>query len=168
MSKQVKVSGKEFLVEFGDEDKMGGGLNGEAFGWDVSRLSDKLYHVIKDHRSYEVEVCEAIDGKRQLKVNGTLYETETIDHFDALLKKLGMEKGKAGKVNELKAPMPGLVLSIDVKPGDVLKKGDRVLVLEAMKMENVIKAPADVTVASVEVEKGKTVDKNAVMVRFVG
>ena len=77
-----------------------------------------------------------------------------------------MEKGGAGKVNELKAPMPGLVLEINVKPGDELQKGDRVLVLEAMKMENVIKAPADATVASIEVEKGKTVDKNQVMIRF--
>lgn len=166
MSKRVKVSGTEFLVEFEGENKTAGTLNGSAFKWDVSKISDTMYHVIKDHRSYNVEVLDSAEGKRQLKVNGNIYETETIDQFEALLKQLGMEKKGAGKVNELKAPMPGLVLSIDVKAGDVLKKGDRVLVLEAMKMENVIKAPADVTVASVEVEKGKTVEKNQVMVRF--
>ncbi|MBI1289360.1 MAG: acetyl-CoA carboxylase biotin carboxyl carrier protein subunit [Flavobacteriales bacterium] len=166
MSKRVKVSDSEFLVEFEDEKKASGQLNGKPFGWDVSRISENVYHVIKDHRSYNVELLGKADGKQRIKVNGNLYEAETIDKFDALLKSLGMEKGGAGKVNELKAPMPGLVLQIDVKPGDALKKGDRVLVLEAMKMENVIKAPADVTVASVEVEKGKTVDKNQVMVRF--
>jgi len=166
MGKRVKVSGSEFLIEFEGENKGNGTHNAKPFVWDVSKISDNFYHVIKDNRSFNVEILEAIDGKRPIKVNGNMYETETIDKFDELLKKLGMEKGGAGKVNELKAPMPGLVLEINVKPGDQLQKGDRVLVLEAMKMENVIKAPADVTVASIEIEKGKTVDKNQVMVRF--
>lgn len=166
MGKRVKISDSEFLVDFEGDSKESGTINGKPFEWDVSKISDTLYHIIKDHRSYNVEVLPEVDGKRSIKVNGNIYETESIDKFDELLKSLGMEKGGAGKVNELKAPMPGLVLEIDVKPGDQLQKGDRVLVLEAMKMENVIKAPADVTVASVEVEKGKTVEKNQVMIRF--
>ena len=166
MSVRVKVSDKEFEVDFLNDIKTEGTLNGKQFDWDVSQISERVYHIIKDNRSYNVELLDEVDGNRRIKVNGTIYETQTIDKFDELLKSLGMEKGRVSKVNELKAPMPGLVLSIDVKPGDVLQKGDRVLVLEAMKMENVIKAPADVTVASVEVEKGKTVDKNQVMVRF--
>lgn len=166
MDKRVKVSDSEFLIDFDGEEKRSGTLNGKRFDWDVSKVSDNLYHVIKDHRSFNVEILADVEGKRQIKVNDTIYETETINKFDELLKSLGMEKGGAGIVNELKAPMPGLVLDIDVKPGDQLQKGDRILVLEAMKMENVIKAPADVTIASIEVEKGKTVDKNQVMVRF--
>ncbi|MCF8463318.1 MAG: acetyl-CoA carboxylase biotin carboxyl carrier protein subunit [Flavobacteriales bacterium] len=166
MGKRVKVSESEFLTEFEDEKKTNGTINNHQFSWNVSKIADNRFHVIKDKRSFNVEVLPAIDGKSQIKVNGTVYETETIGKFDELLKRLGMEKGGAGKVNELKAPMPGLVLEISVKSGEQLKKGDRVLVLEAMKMENVIKAPADVTVASVEVEKGKTVEKNQVMVRF--
>ncbi|MFM1876706.1 MAG: hypothetical protein RL266_2443 [Bacteroidota bacterium] len=166
MSTRVKVSGKEFQVDFFDDLRQEGALNGEDFRWDVSKISDRVYHIIKDNRSYNVEVLETVDDTQRIKVNGTIYETQTIDRFDELLKSLGMEKGGGSKVNELKAPMPGLVLQIAVKAGDALKKGDRVLVLEAMKMENVIKSPADVTVASVEVEKGQTVDKNQVMVRF--
>jgi biotin carboxyl carrier protein len=142
-------------------------LNGKAFSLDVSRLDENIYHIIKGARSYRVEVLEPADGKSRLKVNGTIYETETIDKFDELLKSLGMEKGGGSKVNELKAPMPGLVLEISVAVGAELKKGDRVMVLEAMKMENVIKAPADVTVSSIEVKEGETVEKNQVMVRFV-
>ncbi len=166
MSTRVKVSDKDFEVIFEDDAKTAGTVNGKSFNWDVSKLDENLYHIIKDNCSYRVEVLELADGKTRLKVNGTIYEAETIDKFDALLKSMGMEKGGAGKVNELKAPMPGLVLDIHVNPGDSIQKGDRVLVLEAMKMENVIKAPADATVASIEVEKGKTVDKNQVMVRF--
>jgi biotin carboxyl carrier protein len=166
MSTRVKVSDKEFEVIFENDSKLNGSVNGASFDWDVSRLADNLFSIIKDNRSYNVEVLEPAEGKTRLKVNGNLYETETIDKFDELLKSLGMEKGGVGKVNELKAPMPGLVLEIAVSAGDQVQKGDRVLVLEAMKMENVIKAPADATVAAVEVEQGKTVEKNQVMVRF--
>lgn len=166
MSKRVKISESEFLIDFEAESKKNGTLNGKPFKWCVSQISDSLYHVIKDNQCFNVEVLPELDGKQPIKVNGNIYEAKTIDKFDELLKSLGMEKGGSGKVNELKAPMPGLVLEIDVKAGDQLQKGDRVLVLEAMKMENVIKAPADVTVASIEIEKGNTVEKNQVMVRF--
>lgn len=165
MGKQVKVSGKDFLIDLNDDGR-GGQLNGKAFEWNVSRVTENVYHVLRENRSYTVELLDSAEGKALMKVNGNVYETEVVDKFDALLKSLGMEKGGGSKVNDLKAPMPGLVLKVEVAVGDSLKKGDRVLVLEAMKMENVIKAPSDATVASVEVEQGNTVDKNQVMVRF--
>jgi biotin carboxyl carrier protein len=71
--------------------------------------------------------------------------------------------GKAGAV-AVKAPMPGNVIKVNVKPGDAVKKGDVLVVLEAMKMENDICAPADGTVASVEAAKGSTVETDAVLV----
>jgi biotin carboxyl carrier protein len=60
--------------------------------------------------------------------------------------------------------MPGLVLKVLVKDGDVIKKGDNILVLEAMKMENSIKAPADATIKSVKIIAGDKVEKNQVMI----
>lgn len=165
MSKRVKVTGRDFFIQL-NEEQTGGVLNGKTFDWDVSQVSESMYHVLKDGRSYNVEVLAPVDGISPIKVNGNVYEAETIDKFDELLKSLGMEKGGAGKVNDLKAPMPGLVLKVEVSVGADVKKGDRMLVLEAMKMENVIKAPADAKVASVEVKEGTTVEKNQVMVRF--
>ena len=111
-------------------------------------------------------MLEAVEGAKQIKINGNTYGATVVDKFDELLKKMGFQNGAAGKVSEVKAPMPGLVLDVAVIVGGVVQKGDRVLVLEAMKMENVIKSPADGTIASVEVEKGDTVEKNEVMVRF--
>jgi acetyl/propionyl-CoA carboxylase alpha subunit len=166
MSTRIKVSNKEFEVIFSDETRLAGTSGGNAFSWDVSKISDSVFHLIKDGRSFNVEVLEPSEGFTRLKINGAVYGTETIDQFDELLKSLGMEKGGASKVNDLKAPMPGLVIEVSVQVGDTLKKGDRILVLEAMKMENVIKAPAEVTVSSVEVNEGATVEKNQVMVRF--
>ena len=71
--------------------------------------------------------------------------------------------GKAGAV-AIKAPMPGNINKVNVKPGDAVKKGDVLVVLEAMKMENDVCAPEDGTVASVEVVKGATVETDAVLV----
>lgn len=71
--------------------------------------------------------------------------------------------GKAGSVS-VKAPMPGNIMKVNVKPGDAVKKGDVLLVLEAMKMENDVCSPEDGTVASVEVAKGATVETDALLV----
>lgn len=70
--------------------------------------------------------------------------------------------GVAGAVS-VKAPMPGNIIKVNVKPGDAVKKGDVLVVLEAMKMENDICAPEDGTVASVETSKGATVETDAVL-----
>lgn len=72
-------------------------------------------------------------------------------------------KGSAGAV-AVKAPMPGNIMKINAKVGNAVKKGDVLVVLEAMKMENDICAPADGTVASVEVSQGATVETDAVLV----
>ena len=72
-------------------------------------------------------------------------------------------KANAGAV-AVKAPMPGNIMKINVKAGDAVKKGDVLVVLEAMKMENDICAPADGTVASVEVSQGATVETDATLV----
>jgi len=71
--------------------------------------------------------------------------------------------GKAGSVS-VKAPMPGTIIKINVKPGDAVKRGDVVCVLEAMKMENDITAPEDGVVASVETTQGASVATDAVLV----
>ena len=70
------------------------------------------------------------------------------------------------KVNEVKAPMPGMVLNILVQEGAEVKKGDALLVLEAMKMENIIKSPCDGTVKRVAATKGTAVEKNQLLIQF--
>jgi biotin carboxyl carrier protein len=88
------------------------------------------------------------------------------DQFDELLHQLGMDSQNTSKIAELKAPMPGLVLRILASEGDEVMKGGNLLVLEAMKMENIIKAPADVVIKSIRVIAGDKVEKNQVMIIF--
>jgi biotin carboxyl carrier protein len=77
-----------------------------------------------------------------------------------------MDAGSAQKVGDLKAPMPGLVVDIPVKEGDVVKKGDTLVILEAMKMENALKAVGDAVVKKINVKKGQAVDKNTLLVQM--
>jgi biotin carboxyl carrier protein len=77
-----------------------------------------------------------------------------------------MSNGASAKIKELKAPMPGLVIDVRVKENDSVKKGDPLVILEAMKMENIIKSPADLIVKKVNIKKVNVIEKNQIMISF--
>lgn len=149
-------------------DAQGVTLNDQPFAWDLSKLGERTWHVIRNDQSYSVEVLsvEAATKTVRLKIKGTIHEVQVKDRFDLLLEKMGMSNAAAGKVNDIKAPMPGLIVGISVEPGAAVQKGDTVLILEAMKMENVIKAPGDGTVKTIKVQQGDRVEKGQVLVEF--
>ena len=97
--------------------------------------------MIQNYRSYNVEVVNANHDEKifELKVNGNNYSVQLKDQYDELLHRLGMDATSSKKVNDLKAPMPGLVTAICVEEGQAVKKGDVLVTLEAMKMENTLK-----------------------------
>lgn len=143
-------------------------LNGQPFAWDVSALGDGRYHVLHNGNSYNAELVSADYAAKNfvLKINGQRVELQAKDRFDQLLDRMGLSSTAATKVNELKAPMPGLIVDIRVQPGATVQKGDPLLVLEAMKMENILKAPADGTISSIKVELRANVTKGQVLVQF--
>lgn len=144
-------------------------LNNQAFAWDVADLGAGRFHILHEGRSYNAEVVSADYAAKTivLKVNGQRIELQAKDRFDLLLERLGMSNAAAVKVNELKAPMPGLIVDVRVQPGQAVQKGDALLVLEAMKMENILKAPADGIVGSIKVNLRDNVQKGQVLVQFV-
>lgn len=143
-------------------------VNGQEFKADLQEISGNQFHLIYNHKSIKVEILSMDDSRKlcTIRVNGNEYTTELSDQFDELLHKLGMDNLNTHKVAELKAPMPGLVLKVLVNEGEEVKKGASLLVLEAMKMENIIKSPADLIIKSVKVTPGDKVEKNAVMLTF--
>ncbi len=113
--------------------------------------------------------CIGIDKTNKtvtLLYNNQKYSAKITDPMDELLKSMGLENALVQKISEVKAPMPGLVLDVLVSPGDSVEIGQKILVLEAMKMENAIKSPTAGIVASVNVSQGQAVDKNYVLIRF--
>lgn len=163
---RIKINDQD---DFHLEENSGSFLvNGETLSPDIVQLGEGCFHVLFRGRSFNVEVIRMDPAARsgQLKVNGRLYGFSASDHFDELLEKLGMAGAAAHKVNDLKAPMPGMVLKILVNPGQEVSKGDSLLVLEAMKMENIIKSPGDGVVREVNVKSGESVEKSQVLIRF--
>lgn len=139
-----------------------------VFDGDVVRISERLYHVIWKNRSFNVEVAEGNMAEKTFKllINGQPYETSVKDQFALLLEGLGMQGTAARKINNLKAPMPGLIQSVAVEPGQEVHKGDTLLVLVAMKMENMIKSTGDGIVKNLKIIPGEIVEKNQVLIEF--
>jgi acetyl/propionyl-CoA carboxylase alpha subunit len=143
-------------------------VNQEIFNGDIVRLSESRYHIIWNNKSYNVELLEAnvVEKTFHILINGRRYTTIAKDEIDILLEGMGMQAKAVQKINHVKAPMPGLIQSVSVEEGDQVSKGDTLLVLVAMKMENIIKASGDGIVKSLKVSAGETVEKNQVMLEF--
>jgi len=158
-------NGTELPVELREE---GAVIDGADLSYDIQHIDANRYHLILDGRSYNAELLDHDVRERSFtwSINGNKVEVRMEDEFDLLLKSMGIDKDSANKIDEIKAPMPGLVLEVLVKEGDEIKEGDPLLILEAMKMENVIKSPCDASVSEIPVSVQQKIDKNAVLVRF--
>lgn len=143
-------------------------VDGAEFHWDKMKIQEGYFHILHQNKSYRAEVVSADKSTKTFtfKINGKIYVVDIKDKFDLLLEKMGINSAAAGRVNHIKAPMPGLIIDLKVKVGDVVKLGDQLLILEAMKMENVLKSQGEGTVKSVRVKKGDTVEKGQVLVEF--
>ncbi|MEO8760284.1 MAG: acetyl-CoA carboxylase biotin carboxyl carrier protein subunit [Bacteroidia bacterium] len=143
-------------------------LDGKNIAFDMIEINKTNFNVIKDNKSYNVEIVNhnVAEKSFQIKVNQTLYNLTVKDKYDELLHQLGLDKAMVSKVSNIKAPMPGLVLNILVEDGQEIKKGDALIVLEAMKMENILKSPADGKVKKIAVKKGIAVEKGQILIEF--
>lgn len=143
-------------------------VNKQSITCDLKWMGDRKIHLIQGARSLEAELL-AIDLETKTLQIRLGHKTTTLhlkDRFDLLLDKMGMNSTGTSSLKEIKAPMPGLILDLKVAPGDLVKKGDVVLILEAMKMENSIKSPGDGLVKAVKVSLKQSVEKNQVLIQF--
>jgi biotin carboxyl carrier protein len=151
-------------------DKIENGLsiNGDKVKADIKTLNLSNWHIINDFKSYNAELVNfnSADKTAEIKINNNTYKVTARDQFDELLEKLGLSNLNSAKISELKAPMPGMVLKVFVTPGSEVKKGDNLFILEAMKMENIIKSPDDVTIKAVKITAGDKVEKGQVLLQF--
>lgn len=155
---EVKVNG-EWSFQMGPET---------LENYDQARLTPETFHVIHEAHSYSVQILEAdINAKTyKVSVDGKPYSVSISNPLDQLITTMGFELGSSRNVSQIEAPMPGLILDIPVSEGDEVKEGDALVVLEAMKMENVILSPRDGVIGKIAVEKGAAVDKKSLLIEF--
>lgn len=162
---EIIFGNKNFRVEQTTEE----GLliiNSQHKKIDALQLSENTYHLLIDGKSYTVEVVNKDAIAPEFKVNGKSYKPKVKTETDLLLERLGMNIKTKKEVKELKAPMPGLIVEYRVEIGQKVNEGDPLVVLEAMKMENILKAPNGATIKSIDAQKGDAIEKNQVLITF--
>jgi biotin carboxyl carrier protein len=166
----VSVNGKEAIkTDLKIKGNNFEGTLGEAFvKGDLIKINEFQYHLLHNGNSYNIELIKSDPEEKTMliKINTLRYELKLKDKYDELLHQLGLDNLTVKQVSDVKAPMPGMVLNILVKEGDSVKKGDALLVLEAMKMENIIKASGDAVIKKITAVKGTAVEKNQLLIQF--
>lgn len=142
--------------------------DGQITSLDIQEVSSTKFHVLKENCSFKAEIITSDFLKKNytVKINSNIYEIDISNQLDLLIQEMGLSLGSAQIINDIKAPMPGLILDVLVQVGDTVKEGDYLIVLEAMKMENTLTALGDGVVKSVSVIKGEKVEKNQLLIEI--
>ena len=145
-----------------------GKLDGVEYEWDLLTLENNSFHIIRDNQSYRAAVISINHEEKTMliNVNGNDYEISIKDKYDLLLQQMGISIKSAAQINNFKAPMPGLIREVMIIAGAEVAKGDILLILEAMKMENALKSPRDGKIKKVSISVGNAVEKGQILVEF--
>ena len=139
-------------------------MNGKPLNVDFIKLADGIdYSLLLDHVSYKMIIEERM-GTYQVHVHGHTYPVFVQSEREKQLEAVITEKVMDAGIEEVKAPMPGLVVEVEVSAGDAVTKGSGLVIVEAMKMENELISTVDGVVKEVRVQKGDTVEKEHVLV----
>lgn len=135
---------------------------------DSIETSPNQYHILKDHKTVQSRLIDSNFNEKhyQIEVNNNMYNVTISDELDMLIDQMGFATSASKQINKIEAPMPGLILELNVSVGDEVKENDSLLILEAMKMENVITSPRDGIIKDIQIKKGDTVDKNSLLIEF--
>lgn len=137
---------------------------GSVIKWD----DERFFTLTFNGKDFFGEILEekSEDHKLKIKINHRVFEVRKKGELDDLIAALGLDVPKIRKLKELQAPMPGRIVNIAVRIGQVLEVGDEILSLEAMKMENVLKAEGVGTVKAIHIATNDVVDKGSVLIEF--
>jgi acetyl/propionyl-CoA carboxylase alpha subunit len=132
--------------------------------WDDHRFFSLVHNGVTFHGEVMNEDLE--NNSLRLKINHRVFEVKKKGPLDELIASMGLDKPKIRVLKELVAPMPGRIVNIAVEIGQKLEVGDEILSLEAMKMENVLKAEGVGKVKSIGIAQGEVVEKGSVLIEF--
>ena len=157
----TNVEGKQFLVEIIDEKHVS--VDGKVYEVDFETVSGQpVYSLIVDGKSHEGYAAQDEDSW-QVLLHGRLYPVSVEDEREKRLRSAaGGGVAETGEFH-LRAPMPGLIVAIPIEEGQSVKKGQVMLILESMKMQNELKAPRDGIIGRVRVKPGESVEQKQIL-----
>ena len=155
---KVKVNG-DFEYTLTDQD---------ILSFDALQVSNTKYHILQQNTSYNAEILDSDFRNKSynVKINNTTYTINIFNALDSLIDTMGFATSATKLVDAIMAPMPGLILEINVEIGQEVKENDTLLILEAMKMENIITSPRDGVIKSISIKPGNAVEKNNILIEF--
>ncbi len=136
---------------------------------DIQKINPYLFHILLKDNSFNIRILkqDKIAKTFEVMINTKIVTIALKDSTDLLLERLNLQNCSSINTDKtLKAPMPGLVLEIAVKAGDKVIKGQKLIILEAMKMENVLEASKEGIIKIIHIEKNTNVEKNAELITF--
>ncbi len=144
--------------------------NGSNPALSMVPVDENTLSIIFNNKVYEV-TCESADINSkdfQLRVNGAFHSVNLHDELDILIREMGMKIVSKRVSDNIISPMPGLLRQVNVQVGDTLEAGQAVLILEAMKMENILKAAGNGIVKEIHASPGQTVEKGQLLITIEG
>jgi len=166
MKYEVVVGDNTYIIEVDEDHRII--FDDEVVDIDFTRIGDHgLHSMIVEDQSFEALVEQVDSAHWQVFMEGKLYEVEVYEEsIRRLQKRTALGADDSGEL-VVRAPMPGLVLSIAVSEGQEIESGDTVVILESMKMENELKAPRGGVIDRIEIEPGQSVEQNQVLIVIV-
>jgi biotin carboxyl carrier protein len=162
MKYYTTVNGREYIIEIDHDNELT--LDGQKYTVDFQQLAEGgVLSLLLNNRSIEA-LAEERDEAWEVLIRGELYSVKVQDERAYRLSKA---RGSAATITGdviIKSPMPGLILDVLVKEGQSVKKGDKVVILESMKMENELRSPRDGMIIHVQAAKGASVEKDQSLV----
>lgn len=165
----LHINGKEFKAEYPDKDSREILINGKIYNVELLKkyahnifsfaVNQKILQVSWDYREYD---------NNYLIVDGFTHEVEITDETKKLLKQFLLNSDDVSDANHarIKAPMPGMIIKIPVAEEQYVNKGDKIIIIEAMKMENAISAPMSGTIRHIKAKEGVAVEKDSLLMEI--
>jgi biotin carboxyl carrier protein len=160
MKYEAEIDGRRMTVELEERDgRVTAKIDQRAYDLEVLRPEEGVYLISDGARVFEASVSGVGPESLRVEIGNRAFTANIIDRKH---RRASAEHGDQGR-QQLVAPMPGKVVRVLVKPGDEVKSGQGVVVVEAMKMQNEIKSPKTGRVVEVRVSEGATVNANQVL-----
>lgn len=157
----VTIDEREYQVEILGEGRIN--IDGTELAVDYRSVSGQpIYSLIVNGHSYEAFVSPQ-QNEWEVMLHGNLYEVRVEDERERRLRAAAVGSEQEHAEFNLKAPMPGLVVAIPVREGQEVKKGEVLVILESMKMQNELKSPKAGIVGAIRVQVGTSVEQKQVL-----